>query len=176
MLGKIFADSIAGSDLDTIVKSGAGAAQSINSIKTYAQRYGINLSDEQAMSYVVNNLKTGKDLAATQAKIQKLSKIKYANLANFIDDDTYVEDIASEAMYKVSQLTGIPYKSLSVNNSVVAKAISNNGKPGVMTDAEVDYLVKTDPETKGLWLKTPKAIEEASGYANGILRMFGLGT
>ena len=176
MLGKIFADSIAGSDLDTIVKSGAGAAQSINSIKTYAQRYGINLSDEQAMGYVVNNLKTGKDLAANQAKIQKLSKIKYGNLSNFIDDDTSVEDIASEAMYKVSQLTGIPYKSLSVNNSVVAKALANNGKPGVMTDAEIDYLIKTDPETKSLWLKTPKAKEEAAGYANGILRMFGLGT
>ena len=176
MLGKIFANSIAGSNLDTIVKSGAGAAQAINSIKTYAQKYGINLSDEQAMGYVVNNLKTGKDLAATQAKIQKLSKIKYGNLANFIDDDTSVEDIASEAMYKVSQLTGIPYKSLSVNNSVVAKAIANNGKPGVMTDAEIDYLIKTDPETKSLWLKTPKAKEEAAGYANGILRMFGLGT
>lgn len=176
MLGKIFANSIAGSDLDTIIKSGAGAAQSINSIKTYAQRYGINLSDEQAMGYVVNNLKTGKDMASSQAKIQKLSKIKYGNLANFIDDDTSVEDIASEAMYKVSQLTGLSYKSLSVNNSVVAKALANNGKPGVMTDAEIDYLIKTDPETKSLWLKTPKAKEEAAGYANGILRMFGLGT
>ena len=176
MLGKIFANSIAGSDLDTIVKSGAGAAQAINSIKTYAQRYGINLSDEQAMGYVVNNLKTGKDMASSQAKIQKLSKIKYGNLANFIDDDTSVEDIASEAMYKVSQLTGLSYKSLSVNNSVVAKALANNGKPGVMTDAEIDYLIKTDPETESLWLKTPRAKEEAAGYANGILRMFGLGT
>lgn len=174
MLGKVFADSIAGSDIDTIVKSGAGAAQAINSIKTYAKRYGINYSDEQAMAQVVSNMKSGKDLASTQAKIQKLSKIKYGNLADFIDDDTSVEDIASEAIYKVSQLTGIPYKSLSVNNSVVAKAIANNGKPGVMTESEINYLVKTDPETKGLWLKTPAAKEEASGYANDILRMFGL--
>lgn len=174
MLGKVFADSIVGSDLETLVKSGAGAAQAINSIKTYAKRYGINYSDEQAMNEVVSNLKGGKDLKATQAKIQKLSKIKYSNLSDFIDDDTSVEDIASEAMYKVSQLTGIPYKSLSVNNSVVAKAIANNGKPGVMTDSEIGYLVRTDPETKGLWLKSPAAKEEASGYANDILRMFGL--
>jgi galactitol-specific phosphotransferase system IIB component len=174
MLGKIFASSIEGSDLDTIVKSGAGAAQAINNIKTYAKRYGINYTDEQAMAQVVSNLKSGKDLSFTQAKIQKLSKIKYGNLADFIDDDTSVEDIAAEAIYKVSQLTGIPYKSLSVNNPVVAKAIANNGKPGVMTESEISYLVKTDPETKGLWLKTPAAKEEASGYANDILRMFGL--
>lgn len=174
MLGKVFASSIEGSDLDTIVKSGAGAAQAINSIKTYAKRYGINYSDEQAMNEVVSNMKSGKDLKATQAKIQKLSKIKYGNLSEFIDDDTSVEDIASEAIYKVSQLTGIPYKSLSVNNAVVAKAIANNGKPGVMTDSEIGYLVRTDPETKNLWLKTPAAKEEASGYANDILRMFGL--
>jgi hypothetical protein len=174
MLGKIFANSIQGSDLDTIVKSGAGAAQAINSIKTYAKRYGINYSDEQAMAIVVENMKSGKDLTSTQAKIQKLSKIKYSNLSDFIDDDTSVEDIAAETIYKVSQLTGIPYKSLSVNNSVVAKALSNNGKPGVMTEAEISYLVKTDPETKSLWLKTPAAKEEASGYANDILRMFGL--
>jgi hypothetical protein len=174
MLGKIFASSIEGSDLDTIVKSGAGAAQDINNIKTYAKRYGINYTDEQAMAQVVSNLKSGKDLSSTRAKIQKLSKIKYGNLADFIDDDTSVEEIASEAIYKVSQLTGIPYKSLSVNNPVVAKAIANNGKPGVMTESEISYLVKTDPETKGLWLKTPAAKEEASGYANDILRMFGL--
>ncbi len=174
MLGKVFADSITGSDLDTIIKSGAGAAQSINSIKTYAQRYGITLSDEQAVGYVAGNMKSGKNLDATFAKIQKLSKIKYSNLADFIDDDTSVEDIASEAIYKVSQLTGIPYKSLSVNNSVVAKAIANNGKPGVMTDAEVATLVKTDPETKQLWLNSPAAKEEASGYALEVLRSFGL--
>jgi hypothetical protein len=174
MLGKVFADSIVGSDLDTIIKSGAGAAQGINSIKSYAQKYGITLSDEQAMGYIVNNMKTGKDLASSQAKIQKLSKIKYGNLADFIDDDTSVEDIASEAIYKVSQLTGIPYKSLSVNNSVVAKAIANNGKKGVMTDAEVGVLVRTDPETKPLWLRSPGAREEASGYALNILQSFGL--
>ena len=174
MLGKVFASSIAGTDLDVIIKSGAGAAQAINSIKTYAKKYGITLSDEQSMAYVVDNMKTGKDLKTTQAKIQKLSKIKYSNLSDFIDDDTSVEDIASEAMYKVSQLTGIPYKSLSVNHGVVAKALANNGKPGVMTDAELSYLVKTDPETKQLWLNSPGAKEEASGYANDILRMFGL--
>lgn len=174
MLGKVFANSIAGTDLDVIVKSGAGAAQAINSIKTYAKKYGITLSDEQSMAYVVDNMKTGKDLKTTQAKIQKLSKIKYSNLSDFIDDDTSVEDIASETMYKVSQLTGIPYKSLSVNHGVVAKALANNGKPGVMTDAELSYLIKTDPETKQLWLNSPGAKEEASGYANDILRMFGL--
>jgi hypothetical protein len=40
----------------------------------------------------------------------------------------------------------------------------------------VDYekLLRTNPKTKPLWLKTSKAKEEASGYAMDILRMFGL--
>jgi hypothetical protein len=39
---------------------------------------------------------------------------------------------------------------------------------------DYEKLLRTNPKTKPLWLKSSGAREEASGYANDILRMFGL--
>lgn len=174
ILGRIAGDALAGTDLEVLAKSGAGVAQDINNLKTYANQYGITLSDEQAMGYVADNLKSGKDLQSKKAKIQKLAKIKYSNIADQIDDDTSVMDIASETMYKISSLTGMPLRSISINSEIVQKALANNGKPGVMPDYEVGLLVRTSPETKQKWLNSPAAREEAAGYANNILKTFGL--
>ena len=174
MLGKIAGKAIAGTDMDTLLKGGSKTTQNINTLKTYASNYGIDLSDSQALSYVVESLNTGKDLESTKSKIQKLSKIKYSNIANFIDDDTSVKDIASDFMYSYAQLTGTPYESISLNNEIIQKALANNGNEGVMRKPEFEYLIRTSPKTKQFWLDRQETKEEASGYANSILRMFGL--
>lgn len=174
MMAKIAGSALAGSDLETVLKGGGEAAQDINSIKTYASKYGIYLDDNQAMSYVADNYKSGKDINATKAKIQKLSKIKYSNLADVLDDDTTLEDIASDFKYSYSQLTGDSSDSIKLDNPIIQKALTNNGAKGVMNKVDFEYLIRTSPETQKKWLNTPGAKEEASAYALNILRAFGL--
>lgn len=174
MMGKIAGSALAGSDLETILKGGGEAAQEINSVKTYASKYGIYLDDNQAMGYIADNYKTGKDIDATKAKIQKLSKIKYSNLADVLDDDTTLEDIASDFKYTYSQLTGDSSDSIKLDNPIIQKALTNNGAKGVMNKNDFEYLIRTSPETQKKWLNSPGAKEEASAYALNILRAFGL--
>ncbi len=174
MMGKIAGAALAGSDLETVLKGGGEAAQEINSVKTYASKYGIYLDDNQAMGYIADNYKTGKDINATKAKIQKLSKIKYSNLADVLDDDTTLEDIASDFKYTYSQLTGISSDAIKLDNPIIQKALTNDGANGVMNKNKFEYLIKTSPETQKEWLNSPGAKEEASAYALNILRAFGL--
>ncbi len=47
-------------------------------------------------------------------------------------------------------------------------------KAGVMSINDYERLLRTSPKTKPIWLKSPGAREEASGYALEILRTFGL--
>lgn len=174
MMAKIAGSAIAGTDIDIILKSGAKAAQDVNDIKTYASKYGIFMDDKQAINYVADNYSTGKDIKSTKAKILKLSKIKYQNLSDLLDDDTSLEDIASDFKYSFSKITGTPVQSIKLDNKIIQKALLNNGNQGVMQQYDFENLIRTSPETKGLWLKTPDAREEASGYALSILRSFGL--
>jgi hypothetical protein len=43
-----------------------------------------------------------------------------------------------------------------------------------MSYTDYEKMLRTSPKTKRKWLETNKAKEEAAGYANSILRSFGL--
>ncbi len=75
--------------------------------------------------------------------------------------------------------TELPDNAVSIFDEDIQAALDNkdaSGKAqgGVMSIVDYEKLLRTNPKTKPLWLKTSKAKEEASGYAMDILRMFGL--
>ena len=174
MLGKVAGAAIRGSNLEKVMTRGGQAADDINNIMTYAANYGVLVTQEDAMNYVANNLSKGKTLDSTKNKLLKLSKIKYRNIADLIDDEMSVTDVATDFITNYSALTGIPVNTVSVFNPVIQKALTNNGSQGVMTENDFNVLVKTDPESRGLWLQSPGAKDEAASYAYNILKTFGL--
>jgi len=78
-----------------------------------------------------------------------------------------------------SKLLGVPDNSISIFDEDIQAAMSNRDatgaqKAGVMSINDYERLLRTSPKTKPIWLKSPGAREEASGYALEILRTFGL--
>jgi hypothetical protein len=68
------------------------------------------------------------------------------------------------------QILEIPENQIDVLNPTIQMALKNNGNKGAMNLTEFERVLKKDPR----WGKTSNARETATGYANSILRNFGL--
>lgn len=174
ILGKIAGTAIKGSDIDTIIKSGSGAAQDVNNLVAYAKRYGVNINTKDAMGYVVDNLNTGKDLEANKAKILAIAQSKYTNLSKLINDNVSVEDLARNYTSQKAKLLEMNDEAIDIFDEDVQAALNNDGKEGTMNNNDYIIRLKSNPKTKALWAKTKNAKEEASNYAYDILKSFGL--
>jgi hypothetical protein len=90
-----------------------------------------------------------------------------------------LSDIANQFAYYKGQLLGLPDNAISIFDEDIQLALDNKDASGksqgsVMSLNDYAKLLRTISSTKPLWLKSPGSREEASGYANDILRMFGL--
>ena len=127
---------------------------------------------------VGGTLTTGQ-LDQQKAKIRTLAKARYSNLSNLIDEGIKVSDIANQFAYYKGKLLGIADNSVSIFDEDIQLALDNKDASGksqgsVMSLNDYEKLLRTNPKTKPLWLKSTGAKEEASGYALDILRMFGV--
>ncbi len=168
---KIAGKALNGSDIDTVLKGGAGAAQAVNGVIAYAKRYGINISNKDALSYVANELSAGQeDMKKVNAKILAISKSTYNNLSDLISEDVNLSELTSNYKYNMGQLLEIDPNSIDVMDPTIQTALKNNGNKGTMNLTEFDRMIRNDPR----WAKTKNAREEASKYAYDILKDFGL--
>ncbi len=103
-----------------------------------------------------------------------MSKAFYGKLAPLIDQGVKISDIANQFAYYKGQTLELPDNAISVFDEDIQEALKNEGKDGVMTLTDYQKLLRTNPKTKQVWLKTKGAKEEASGYAYEILKSFGL--
>lgn len=180
----ILKPSVIGTPLETITKGTGSIAQGVASLKEYASAYGIARTTQDLLDDVMEGMKVGGTLTSgnleqQKAKIRTLAKARYSNLSNLIDEGVKVSDIANQFAYFKGQLLEMPDNAVSIFDTDIQTALDNkdaNGKVqgGVMSITDYERLLRTDPKTKPLWLKTKKAKEEASNYAGDILRMFGL--
>jgi hypothetical protein len=167
--------AIRGTSLEAIASGTGAIAQSITTLKTYAASYGIKLSTQEALDEVTGGLQPGGSLTTgkfdqQQQKIRNMAKSFYTNLGDSIDNGVSIKNLANQFANVKSQLLEVPLESVDVFDKDIQTALRNNGKPGVMSTTEFDVLLRNKPE----WGKTKNARDEAAGYANDILRMFGL--
>lgn len=173
---EILKPSVTGTGLEGITKSNGKIAQGISSLKSYANDYGINLTTADALNKVMGGLVPGKadSLANQQNAIREMSKSFYPNLAPQIDAGIKVSDIGNQFAYYKGQILEKPDNIYTMSDPQIQKALSNSGKSGVMSRDEFELMIRTSPETKSEWLKTKGAREQASSFANSILKSFGL--
>ena len=167
--------SVRGTPLEAIASGTGSIAQSISSLKSYASSYGIKLSTQEALDDVLGGLTTGGSLSTgklnqQQQKIRNMAKSFYTNLGDSIDNGISIKNLATQFANTKSQVLEVPSESLDAFDNDIQVALRNNGKPGVMSTTEFEKLLRNKPE----WGKTKNARDEAAGYANDILRMFGL--
>jgi hypothetical protein len=160
-----------GSDIDVILKGGSKAAQDVNNVLSYAKSYGVALTNKDALRYVSGSLKNNeKDTKAIQAKLLAVSKATYSNLADVLSDTVDLDDLSANYKYTMRQVLEIPESQIDTMNPTIQMALKNNGNKGAMNLTEFERALKKDPR----WGETSNALETAAGYANNILRNFGL--
>lgn len=167
LLGKVAGKSITGSDVSTLLSYGGKASQDVDSVLSYAKKYGVVLTKEQAMNYVANNFKKGQDLEASKAKILQIAKSQpqYAGIADKISDTVSVQDIAGNYMWQKSQILELSADSIDVFDKDIQDGLTGN-----MTMTDFNKKLRQNP----MWAKTKNAREEAANYATDILKSFGL--
>jgi predicted phage tail protein len=160
-----------GSDIDVILKGGSKAAQDVNSTLAYAKRYGVTLSNKDALKYVSSSYRNNdKDKTKINAKLLAISKATYSNLSDVLSEDVDLDDLSANYKYTMRQILEIPESQIDSLNPTIQMALKNNGNKGAMNLTDFERALKKDPR----WGDTSNARETAAGYANSILRNFGL--
>lgn len=177
----IIKPAIKGTDLEKLGTGKGEVANNVMELKEFASSYGIKLDTKQALDRVMGVFTpNGKaDIQSAKNGIKSMAKGFYSNLSNLIDEGVKVSDIANQYAYYKGQMLELPDDAISIFDEDIQAALSNRDesgaqKAGVMTLTDYQKLLRTNPKTKELWLKTKGAREEASNYATSILRMFGL--
>lgn len=173
--------AIKGTDLEGLTKNNGKVAQDVQEVKEYASSFGIKLDTKQALDKVMGVFTpSGKtDLDSAKNTIKTMAKGFYGNISSLIDEGVKPGDLANQYAYYKGRLLGIPDNSVSIFDEDIQAALANRDasgaqKAGVMSIKDYEKLLRTNPKTKGAWLNSPGAKEEASGYALEILRSFGL--
>jgi hypothetical protein len=176
---EVLKPAIKGTSIEDITKGNGKIAKDVSDLKAYAADYGIRLDTKQALDKVTSGLKPGGSLTtgsldAQKTSIKEMSKAFYGKLSPLIDQGVKVSDIANQFAYYKGQTLELADNAVSVFDEDIQEALKNEGKDGVMTLTDYQKLLRTNPKTKPIWLKTKGAKEEASGYAYEILKSFGL--
>ena len=175
----VLAPVVKGSAIEDVTKGNGRIAQDVAELKAFATDYGIKLDTKQALDRIVGGLKPGGSLTtgkldAEKTAIREMSKAFYGKLTPLIDQGVKVSDIASQFAYYKGQMLELPDTAVSVFDEDIQAALKNEGGDGVMSLTDYQKFLRTNPKTKQQWLKTKGAKEEAAGYANAILKTFGL--
>ena len=171
LMRKVAGKALDGSDIDAVLKGGAGAAQDVNSIISKARQYGVKLSNQDALSYVANELRLGqKDLNKVNAKILSIAKSTYGNLSDSLSDEVSLKDLSANYIYNMAEVLELNPKDIDALDPTVQTALKNNGNKGTMNLTDFDRMLRNDPR----WARTKNAREEASKYAYEVLKDFGL--
>jgi hypothetical protein len=171
VMRKVAGKALEGTDIDTVLKSGVGAAQAVNGVLAYARSYGVNLSNKDALNYVANELKLGQgDAKKINAKILAISKSTYSNLSDSLSEDVNLKELSSNFIYNMGKTLEISPDAIDALDPTIQTALKNNGNKGTMNLTDFDRMLRNDPR----WAKTSNAREEASKYAIEVLKDFGL--
>lgn len=167
------ATAMSGADL---VKSGGTIGKYISDLQATARDYGMTYSPDVAKNNIISQYQAGGTLTsgsldAEKAAIKTMAKTFYPNLSNLIDSGVKVSAIANQYAYYMGQTLELPDAQIDITkDNHIQNALKNNGKEGSMNLNDFQIALRKDPR----WAKTQNAKEEASSYANSILKSFGL--
>jgi len=131
----------------------------------------VAISNKDAMGYVAGELKLGQaDMKKVNAKLLAISKATYSNLSDVLSEDVSLNELAYNYKKSMQDILEVDSNQIDVMDKTIQTALKNNGNKGAMNLTEFERLLKQDAR----WGKTTNARETATGYANTILKNFGL--
>lgn len=164
-------------DPEAVVKLGGKIGGYVSDLKSYAYDMGVpSYASKDAVHSVLNNLQPGGTIStglidAEKNQIKLASKGLYKNLSDLIDGGLKVSTLGKQYAYYMGQTLELPTEQINIaTDPHIQKALINGGQNGTMGINDFQIALRADPR----WQKTSNAREEASSYANSILKTFGL--
>jgi hypothetical protein len=175
-LNAVVKTALAGTDAEGILSSSKGSkiAQDIAKIQKSAADYGQPMSSGDAMKYILDGFGVSDYVAKQTERLRLNAMTLYSNLKDHIQSGGTVKDIADQyAIYK-GRVLELPDTAVSIFDDDIQAALTNKdatgkSQTGVMSLTDFQVNLRKDAR----WSKTNNAREEASSYANDILRSFG---
>lgn len=144
---------------------GGIVGSNLASIRKLASDYNVTLSDAEVRKFAIDGLSNKNSLEIAKTKIQNTSKVRYQNLAQYIDQGLTVKDIASQYINKMANVLEVNPDTIKLDDNYIETALSTLPNFG-----DFNKMLRSSPK----WQYTDNANAEAAGYANKILQDFGL--
>ena len=144
---------------------GGIVGSNLASIRKFASDYNVSLSDAEVRKFAIDGLSNKNALEIAKTKIQNTSKVRYQNLAQYIDQGLSVKDIASQYINKMANVLEVNPDTIKLDDRYIDTALST-----LPNFTDFNKMLRNSPQ----WEYTTNAREEAAGYANKILQDFGL--
>jgi len=144
---------------------GGIVGSNLASIRKLASDYNVTLSDAEVRKFAIDGLSNKNSLEIAKTKIQNTSKVRYQNLAQYIDQGLTVKDIASQYINKMANVLEVNPDTIKLDDNYIENALSTLPNFG-----DFNKMLRNSPK----WQYTDNANQEAAGYANKILQDFGL--
>lgn len=153
---------------ETLVKNGGKAIQDAADLTKYAAAFGYKITTKDAVDRIISADAAGSDVKAEMEKIRQATMARYPHLSKAIEAGSSLKDIVQPYIYYKSQLMETPADAITLDDPDIQAALDSSGK--LMSTNDFQIRIRKNP----LWAKTKNAREEAAGYANSILKSFGL--
>ena len=180
----VLAKSVKNTSVEDLMRGTGQIAQNISDLQAYAGEYGLsNYTADMAKKNISDKLSGGSlmDQATVDGEkmnIRAMAKVFYPTLSGLIDQGVRISSIAGIYTNEMQKILELPSSSINwASDQYISKALQNKGmdgtsqgKEGALNLNDFAIMLRNDPR----WSKTQNAREEASSYANSILRSFGL--
>jgi len=180
ILNSVVAPVVQKMSTDELMKTNGSIAQGISDLLATAADYGLtNYTADIAKNDIYGKMSAGgvvgiKTLDMEKQNIKSMAIGLYPNLANMINQGVKISSIGNLYAQQMQKTLEVPWTSVKADDPFVVKALQNkdaNGKSqdGVMSLNDFNIMLRNDSR----WATTQNAKEEASNYANTILKQFG---
>jgi len=174
----VISTGISQTTYDDLERTGGLIGQTYSKLQSTAADYGIELTHTDLLNRARKALLPGgvatgistatMDTGITQEanSIKQAAKIKFANLASYIDQGLKVSDIASNYQRLKESEYGLVNNSVNIYDNDVQKALSGDK---IASNNDFILGIRSNPA----WRKTPKANEMAATFVNTLLKSWG---
>jgi hypothetical protein len=138
---------------------GGAVGANLGTIRKLASDYNIALSDAEIRRYAVSALTDKNVLETAKVKIKNTAKVRYQNLAPYIDQDLTVKDIASQYINRMANVLEINPDTVKLDNRYIDTALST-----LPNFTDFNKILRGGPE----WPFTLNAREEAASIINKV--------
>jgi hypothetical protein len=148
----------------------AGASE--DTIRDYAAKMGVDVSDDMVLKAAQEASATGGGVDKTRDWLRARAKEKYTAWADDLNDpNTTIEDLSYNYRSTMANMLEMSIDEVDMNNPLIQQAMMvGDGTGNKLSIYDFQKQLRLDPR----WSQTSSAKEQTAGVVNNVLSTFGL--